>query len=318
MADASPATTAPVFVVGAHRSGTTMLGQMLRGHPQMAFLGEFEYAVDFFEDGRWPAAPTLLERLDTDRRFRAQAFEIDPALSGRALMDSFLAQTRARQGGKPRVGATFHRHFDRVARLWPEARIVHLLRDGRDVAASRIGMGWAGNVWTSCPAWLRMEELWDRVAPEVGDRSHELRYEDLVTRPEQTLQRLCDFLSLDWEPEALLSYPERSNYGPPDAKLAEQWRRKLSARELALLEGAIGPMLARRGYASSGAMPHRPGRLERLWLRIQDRMSRERFRVRRFGLPLVLAHIATRRVGSPALRRRVQYRVDEITTQHLR
>jgi hypothetical protein len=318
MADVSPATSPPVFVVGAHRSGTTLLGLMLRGHPQMAFLGEFEYAVDFFEGGRWPATPTLLERLDTDRRFRAQAFDVDPALEGRALMDSFLDQTRARQGDKPRAGATFHRHFDRVVQLWPEARIVHLLRDGRDVAPSRIGMGWSGNVWTSCFAWQRMEELWDRVAPQLEARSHELRYEDLVTRPEETLRRLCDFLSLDWEPEALLSYPERSRYGPPDAKLAEQWRRKLSARELSLLEGAIGPMLARRGYPSSGATPHRPGRLERLWLRVQDRVSREWFRVRRFGLPLVLADIATRRVGSAALRRRVQYRVDAIRTQHLR
>lgn len=307
-----------MFVVGAHRSGTTLLGLMLRGHPQMAFLGEFEYAVDFFEDGRWPPPERLRGLLETDRRFRAQDFALDPALRGRDLMDSLLEQTRARQGGKPRVGATFHRHFDRVAALWPEAQVVHLLRDGRDVALSRIGMGWAGNVWTSAPAWRRMEALWDRVAPQLAGRSHELRYEDLVTQPEQTLRRLCDFLELSWEPQALLSYPERSRYGPPDGKLAGRWRRKLSPRELALLEGELGEMLERRGYARSGVAPHRPGALERLWLRAQDRLARARFRLGRFGVALVLADFATRRLGLASLQRRVQHRLDAITTRHLR
>jgi hypothetical protein len=316
--DARPDVSPPVFVVGAHRSGTTLLGLMLRGHPQMAFLGEFEYAVDFFEGGAWPERETLLERLETDRRYRAQGFEILPGLAGRALMDSFLSQTRERQGGKSRVGATFHRHFDRVVDLWPEARIVHLLRDGRDVAMSRIGMGWAGNPWTSCAAWLRMEQSWDRVAPGAAGRSHELRYEDLVTRPEETLRSLCDFLSLDWEPEALLSYPERSRYGPPDAKLAEQWRRKLSQRELELLEHEIGAMLERRGYPSSGVAARPPGSFERARLRIQDRLSRSRFRLRRFGWGLVLADFAARRLGWTSLQRRVQHRLDAVTTTHLR
>lgn len=318
MADASPAAFPPVFVVGAHRSGTTLLGLMLRGHPQMAFLGEFEYAVDFFSGGSWPAPHELRRLLATDRRFRAQAFEVDPALEGRALVDSFLDQTRARQGGKPRVGATFHRHFDRVASLWPDARIVHLLRDGRDVAMSRIGMGWAGNVWTSCGAWLRMEELWDRVEPTVSDRSHEVRYEDLVTRPEETLRRLCSFLALDWEPEALLSYPERSRYGPPDPKLAAQWRSRLSSRDLALLEHEIGSMLERRGYPRSGASARPPTRAEGTWLRVQDRLARVRFRLRRFGVPLVVADFTARRLGWRSLQRRIQHRMDAITTQHLR
>lgn len=318
MTEAGSAASPPVFVVGVHRSGTTLLGLMLRGHPQLAFLGEFEYAVDFYRDG-WPDAEALRAQLETDRRFRAQAFEVAPTLEGRALMDSFLDQTRARQGGKPRVGATFHRHFDRVVALWPEARIVHLLRDGRDVAMSRIGMGWAGNVWTSCAAWRRMESLWERVAPGIAaERLHELRYEDLVRAPEETLRRLCDFLALDWEPQALLSYPERSGYGPPDPTLAAQWRRRLSPRELAWLEYEIGPLLAARGYPPSGVAPRRPNALERAWLRVQDRVARARFRLRRFGLGLVVADFLSRRLGARSVQRRIQRRMDEITTAHLR
>ncbi|MGH0030728.1 MAG: sulfotransferase family protein [Myxococcota bacterium] len=318
MSEAGTEDSPPVFVVAVHRSGTTLLGNMLRGHPQLAFLGEFEYAVDFYADGAWPDPARLRDRLETDRRYRAQEFHVDPALGGRALMDDFLAQTRRRQGDKPRVGATFHRHFDRVAALWPEARLVHLVRDSRDVATSRIGMGWAGNAYSSAPAWRELEALWDRVAPGVADRAYELRYEDLVTSPEATLRPLCDFLGLDWEPEALLSYPSRSRYGPPDAGLAEQWRRKLAPRELALLEHAIGPMLRARGYPESGVPARAPGVLERAWLRVHDRWVRERFRIRRFGLPLLLASALANRTGPESLRRRLQQRIDAIITSQLR
>src|SRR6185369_10561789 len=86
-------------------------------------------------------------------------FTVDRSLSYPQLIDSFLQQQRARSN-KPLVGATVHRHFDRLLRIWPVARFVHLVRDGRDVARSVIEMGWAGNLWTGCDRWIDAEQLW--------------------------------------------------------------------------------------------------------------------------------------------------------------
>ena len=138
----------PVFLVAAERSGTTMLRLMLstiRRSPGAAT----GYAVNLMpESGGWPDLAAYREFLLTNRIFRlGHGFEIDPNLSYPELVNSFLEQLQ-RRTGKPIVGALVHRHFDRLLRIWPDARFIHLIRDGRDVARSCIGMGWAGSVWT--------------------------------------------------------------------------------------------------------------------------------------------------------------------------
>jgi len=308
----------PILLLGVHRSGTTLLSQMLGSHPQIGWLGEFEYALD-----PHPADDGLLgveayrAWLPRDRRFRAQGFEVDPHLDSRTLIRSFLAQARARSG-KAQIGASLHRHFERVPRLWPHARIIHLVRDGRDVALSRVGMGWAGNSWAACGHWREIEEAWDRLAGKLSSDSHvELRFEDLVRDPETALARLADFLGVGFDAE-MLRYPARSSYGRPDPSLIEQWRGRCSEAELARMEAEIGSMLHRRGYAPSGPRAKAPGRVARIVLRCHDKACRVRFRLRRYGPWLVGADFFARRLGLGRLHRRLQGHIDTITERHLR
>ena len=65
------------------------------------------------------------------------------------------------------VGASVHRHFDRLRHLFPGARYVHIVRDPRDVARSWIDFGWQGNGWACGRAWAELEALWDRVKTEI-------------------------------------------------------------------------------------------------------------------------------------------------------
>ena len=74
------------------------------------------------------------------------------------------------------------------------------------------------------------------------------------------LGRVCAFLGVPFS-AAMLDYHRDTTYGPPDPKLAEQWRRQAARREVALIEGKCGDLIAARGYAK-GPAPHRPGRLE--------------------------------------------------------
>src|SRR5262245_28549711 len=136
----------PVFLVGAERSGTTLLRLMLDHHPQIAFHFEFEFAVDRISlDGVLPALVDYHRWLISNRVFQHAGWSIDPELDYPHLVDSFLRQKQQLAGGKRLVGATVHRNFQHLRSIWPDARFVHIVRDGRDVSRSVVMMGWAGN-----------------------------------------------------------------------------------------------------------------------------------------------------------------------------
>jgi hypothetical protein len=303
--------TKPSFLVGAERSGTTVLRLMLAHHPQIAWSVEFLYSVELMPpDDGWPSLEAYYAYLATDRTFLGMGYTIDRSLDYPSLVDSFLRQCRDR-AGKPLVGATVHYYFDRLLRIWPDARFIHLLRDGRDVARSSIGMGWAGNVWTGAQKWIEAEALWSalrgRLAP---DRYIEVVYEQLVSHPEPELERICAFLGVPYDP-AMLSYPEKTTYERPDAKLAYQWRRKLSEYEIRLAEARIGPMLLERGYELSGLPPLKVTPALHLRVRSQDWVARQRYRLKTFGPKLTALDIASRRLGLTRLQEQVRGRIHE-------
>lgn len=310
--------TAPFFLVGSERSGTTLLRLMLSHHPAIECAPEFEFLIEPLTSGPdWPDADAYADWLETSRIFLPHGLRVDRGLAYPDLARGFLEQYGARSG-KPVLGATCHKHFDRLLRLWPEARFVHLLRDGRDVARSCIAMGWAGNVWTGAQRWIDAETLWSELARAIpAERRLDVRYEDLVSDPEAVLGRVCRFLGREFD-AGMLDYPESSTYGRPDPSLAERWRRDLSSGELALLEARIGPLLRERGYPESGVPPARVGSVRGLRLALQDRLARFRFRRRRYGLGLVLKGRLARSLGWKRLERRVIVERNRIDDRHLR
>ena len=123
----------PVFLVGAERSGSTLLRLMLDHHPLIAFHFEFDFAVDMIgPNGELPPIQLYHDYLAAHRIFLQSRAEIDFSLDYRRLVRSFLIQKRNRDR-KKFVGATVHHAFDRLPTIWPHARYIHLVRDGRDV-----------------------------------------------------------------------------------------------------------------------------------------------------------------------------------------
>ena len=307
----------PFFLVGSERSGTTLLRLMLAHHKHIECAPEFEFLVEEMPaESGWPALESYYEWLATNRIFVPYGFAVDRALDYPALMKSFLAQYCTRTQ-KPIQGATCHKHFDRLLRIWPRARFVHLVRDGRDVARSCVGMGWAGNVWHGADRWIEAEELWASLVPVVPPaRRIELYYEDLIRAPEKALTRVCAFLGTDFE-AAMLDYSRDSSYERPDPNLIGQWRKKLSPGELALLEARIGSMLRARGYEESGVPAGQVGAWRRLTLALQDRLGRFRFRRERYGLGHVLCARLARTLGLKSWAKRLLLEQNEIDNRHL-
>ena len=313
----------PIFLVGAERSGTTLLRMMLNSHPQIAFLFEFAYAVNMIPESEgWPDLRQYHLYLETDRIFqdarRFAGLSIDANLDYPHLIDSFLRQKRDHDG-KPLVGATVHYRFDRLLRIWPDARFIHIVRDGRDVGRSRIEMGWAGNMYMAVDYWIEAEALWARLSRDLpADRRFDVRYETFVTEPEATLTQLCTFLGLSYDP-AMLDYTKTdTTYGPPSPSMIGQWNRKLDLKQVQLAEARIGKMLVERGYELSGypALEVTPAMQRRL--RLQTRWYSAMFRRRRIGTPLFLAEIFTRRVGPHAWHAAMTRRVNAIENLYLK
>jgi hypothetical protein len=220
--DAVPAEGPLYFLVGAQRSGSTLLRVMLDHHPQVACLHEFNFALlAADEEGGHPDPETLRARLEADRQWRYAGLEFDPTLDYLAQLDAFLAQWRRRDGdGKPVVGFTLHFRYLLAHALWPEARFIHLVRDPRDVAISVVNAGWSGTTWHATARWLEAEREVDALAAVLPPgRLVRVRFEDLLQDLGGELARLCALLGVDYDP-AMLDYTKDSNYRPPDASAA--------------------------------------------------------------------------------------------------
>lgn len=302
---------APVFLVGSERSGSTLLRLMLDHHPEIAFEKEFDFVVAKLSDtGRPPPMRTYLDWIET---VRGADYAVDPALGYEDLVNDFLHQKQAASGGKEHVGATIHRNFDRLRFVWPDARYIHLIRDPRDVSRSVLQKGWAGNLYQAPELWVTAERCWDALAPHLSpEQSIEVRYEDLVARPEAELARICAFIGVPYSP-AMLDYPsDARQYPPPDPSLALQWRTKLSPREVATVELRTGSLMERRGYPPSGYPSPTIGRLRHHVLLADARARRLRTRVGMYGPGLVALDVLGRRLGLRPLASTAQRRINVV------
>ena len=313
-----PLITKPIFLVGAERSGTTVLRLMLDHHSQLAWCNEFEYVVDRIPSEKgWPQLDEYYEWLETHRIFQATRFEIDRSLNYQQLVNSFLYQKRDR-ARKPLVGATVHRHFDRLLRIWPDARFIHIVRDGRDVARSCIGMGWAGNVWTGVERWIEAEGLWAKLSQSFpAERQIEVTYETLISEPVDTLKRLCDFIGIPYD-QKMMTYAQTTTYDIPDPKFIGQWRRKLSNREIQLVESRIADRLLERGYELSGLPLIKVTSAMKQKLRLHDWWTRLQFRIKRNGLALFLVDYLSRHLSIKPWQKSVRLKLNAIEKAHLK
>ncbi|MCC1480432.1 sulfotransferase family protein [Roseibaca sp. Y0-43] len=308
---------APVIVFGALRSGTTLLRLMLNAHPDLNNPGEVDFLTDHIRPA--PDAPTGwrydMAALRSDRMFTAQAIEIPEGLDGLDLMDALLARLAAKSRGL--LCVSMHRDLPLALRLLPGARVIHLLRDPRDVARSSVEMGWAGTLYHGADHWVRSELEWDKVRDKLpADGWTELSFESLMCAPEQELGRICAFLGVPYSPK-MLGYPAHSTYGPPNPRVAGQWTHKCKPRDVADLESRIAKMMRARGYMPSA--PFRaPGPIRKATLALRHRLGMWRFGVRAYGaVPFFGVRLANRlRLRGP--QRYFQGKIDRRIRQMLR
>jgi Sulfotransferase family len=248
--------TEPIFpfVVGCSRSGTTLLRAMLDAHPQLAVPPESHFALA--TDVR-----RLRRALRRERWFALWDLEA-PDLRGLNVADAVRALFAAYAGkqGKPRYAdKTPHyvSHLPELAGRFPEARFVHVIRDGRDVALSLREVPWGPDGVEEAAMHWRRRVLEGRAAGLGPDRYRELRYEALVAGPEDELRSLAAWLDLPYD-DAMLRYAERPLVVPypehhgrlrqPPTPGVRDWRREMPPADVARFEAVAGDALEALGY----------------------------------------------------------------------
>lgn len=285
---------APVpFIVGVGRSGTTMLRLMLDSHPELAIPPETHFVPDVIEAIDGGATPQkAVEVMQEVRQWGdlhmepaeviARLDAVDPWEPGEALR-AFYAIYLERQD-KPRWGEktpAYVRKMRMIEKALPEARFIHVIRDGRDVALSR----WKRTLEEGkrAPAG-QVGEGWERRirrAQKQGKRlGHymELRYEDLVTDTEPNLRKICEFIELEFDPVMLKFYERAADrmaemardlpstdgkpvrpgeermqahamtQKPPDPSAMYRWKEKMDPADVREFDAAAGGLLSELGY----------------------------------------------------------------------
>jgi hypothetical protein len=286
---------------------------MLDHHPEVAFNLESEFLCSqISDDGRFPEVPDYRDWLSNDRVFRHSNFQINENLDFRALLNDFLEQKRVRDH-KSIVGATVHLDYQRLRYVWPNAKYIYIYRDPRDVANSVMQMGWAGNVYVASDHWLKAEAEWSLLKPHLtADKWIEVRYEELIANTVPELRRICEFMGVEYT-EKMFDYTKNSTYAAPDIRLNYQWKRKMAPADIQRLESKLRDPIVKRGYALSDHPKIHLSYHTKKWLQLQSRISKIRFRIKRYGALLTMQEMLARRLALKNPHRKYMRKMDVIT-----
>jgi hypothetical protein len=295
----------PFFIVGNDRSGTTMLRLIVdRGAdaavpPESMFLTDFAAAFDAGGPRDERAAAELMRAVWEHPKVRlwdlpGQPPAVPRGLSGRDAYRHIVAapfEAYAARHGKQRWGdKTPHyvHHIDHLLRLFPGARIVVLVRDGRDVALSLRRMPFGpNNAWAAAQWWARGVRAGARAAREHPDAVLTVHYESLAQRPQEEVQRLCGFLGLGYDADMLaldnvdpaLIVPDQAAWFPTlfdgiNTSAVERWKREMSARDRRIFAALAGAELRLLGYeVPAGEAPAVSAR-EARWFHFHNELMR--------------------------------------------
>jgi hypothetical protein len=262
----------PIFVGGMFRSGTSLLRAMIGQHPNIASgLETYWFAIDW--DRRDDEdVQEKLQRLANFYEFDTKDVlsMADDSAAIHIFLSKLLSAYTLRLGKKRWAEKTPGniQHMDRIVSGWPDAKIVHIIRDPKDIYASL----------REEKKWDSVEEFTERWCSIVGavdgfrnkldlgpDRYFELRYESLIADPIASTRALFEFLGESWSEDLAhfegkaddfekvrsatgkTSSPLKRLSQPLTATRVGIWRRVLSADEIDILRNAV----SERGFGSA-------------------------------------------------------------------
>jgi Sulfotransferase family len=274
------------FIVGCPRSGTTLLQRIVNAHPEIAVVPEL-----FWITGRVRAKENLqLNNLVTQQDFEyfvqhkrfpelemeAPDFQAKVGASFGELLEHIFAKYREKNH-KSLVGNKTPQYVQNIPVLnaqWPSAKFIHIIRDGRDVALSMLNWKKADHsvgrydLWNedklaaTALYWKRKVLLGRQGSELLSALYYEIRYEALLSNPQQECSKLCEFLNVPYSGSMLNYYQFR-----PDTERAKNsrtwmpitpglrdWKTQMNSQDIEKFEALVGDFLQELRYPR--AYPH--------------------------------------------------------------
>src|SRR5215472_4583679 len=276
---------APVFIVGCPRSGTSFLYHLLLSAGGFA---EFRTQMNVYDVlqpiygnlGALRNKKRMMREWLQSKAFEAsglQADEIEAKVLGacgnagdflRIVMDDVARIQHVDRWADSTP--TNVPHMLRIKQDFPNARFIHIIRDARDVALSLDKRGWSRPLpWDKKRSLLAAGLYWEwivrkgrRYGTRLGPRYMEVRYEDLVLKPRETLERISPFIEHELDYDRI----QRNRVGSVGRPLTSfeqdlqeghfspvgRWKEKFPNRQLPWFESLVGNYLQELGYALTG------------------------------------------------------------------
>jgi len=279
------AMNAPVFIVGCPRSGTSFLYHLLLSAGGFAEFRTQMNVFDVLEPIYGDLSVLKNKKKMMKEWLQSKAFQVS-GLDAREVEAKVLSECRSAAdflrivmdmiAHKQEVNRwidstpTNIPHMQRIVKEFPDARIVHIIRDGRDVALSLDKRGWSRPLpWDKEKSLLAAGIYWEWIVRKgrkygamLSSNYMEVRYEELVSDARQSLARVSEFIQHDLDYDRILSASVGSVKDPLTSFKEDlndghftpvgRWRAKFPPEQLAWFEQLVGDYLQELGYALSG------------------------------------------------------------------
>jgi hypothetical protein len=271
----------PIFIVGCPRSGTSLLRNLLRSHPHLTFPRESHFIPAFYRAYGNPRNSSEAIRLarrilgihwiqDWNLNIEADALSGERTFAG---MVSRLFAEYARTQHKERWGDKTPQYVTEIPTLreiFPASKIIHIYRDGRDVALSWLRVGFdPHNLFTAARLWRTYVSAGRIVGQNLPEAAYaEVRYETLLSQPEETMREVCAFVGEPYDPAVLrLDSLERMRWRRLIARRrahnmisrvaivgsnTNKWKEEMPVQDRILFESVAGDLLGELGYEIEG------------------------------------------------------------------
>jgi hypothetical protein len=253
---------------------------MLDAHSKVAIPEESHFIVPFYEKlesfgdlglekNRLALINEILSQSNVqrwDEEITLSDLDLENCTSFANILNE-LYSAYARKRGKQVWGdktPSYTTRVDVLNRLFPDSKFIHIFRDGRDVASSIISRWWGANdLLSAISYWAQSVTMCRRMLRMLPDnRWIEIRFEDLVARPEEELSRLCEFMEIEFEKQMVEGYSSsaREKLGDkvdeyhshtltrPQTSQAYKWKQTMSPVDQSICFEVAGNVLSDLGY----------------------------------------------------------------------
>lgn len=276
-----------IFLSGNQRSGKTLVQLILASHPEITISPGtnviaktlYEYRRDQPLDAA--ALRAVRQVLQKDRKFKAwrvdhRAYQAIVARYGTPgdgpvttrrvvedLMRFFRDQTKPNAAYVGNKKGCYCKEGDLVKKVFPEAKLVYILRDGRGAVSSMLETQPEHDIHSASLMWTLKARRIRELHAMFPESCMVVRYEHLVADPEKTSRALCDFLGLPFVPAMLDDYKtndairhatdttHHETYQAITTSMIEEWKTHLTEAQIDVVEGIAGHELEANGYALS-------------------------------------------------------------------